>query len=193
MLSLDDYVLSAEAYTVRLMLALLALPCERRAVDAYPGGAETPVLRDGDLELRDAGLILAHLARTYDQTGTWLPAAQLKAVAEWLDYASTDLRALAEARRVAVFDASGDLNTLNARGRIALRRLEQHLTERRTAGAQWIAGETPTIADIVVFPHVALSHDGGIGHEDYPAIHLWQRAVRKLPRFISMPGIPDYL
>ena len=32
----------------------------------------------------------------------------------------------------------------------------------------------------------------GIGHEDYPAINLWQRQVRKLPGFIGMPGVPDY-
>ena len=193
MLSLDDYILSAEAYTVRLMLALLAVPYDRKAVDAYPGGAETPVLRDGELELRDAGLILMHLARTYDHAGTWLPAPHGAAIAEWLGYAATDLRSLAEARRVALFASGGDLPALNSKGRSALRRLEQHLTYRHAAGAHWIVGDTPTIADVAVFPHVVLSHDSGIGHEDYPAIHLWQRRVRTLPRFISMPGIPDYL
>lgn len=193
MLSLDDYVLSAEAYTVRLMLALLALPHERRAVDAYPGGAETPVLHDGDLELRDPGLILMHLARAHDSSGTWLPAQRVEAIAEWLSYAATDLRALSDARRAALLAAEGNLAALNTKGRKALRRLEQHLTLRHAIGDAWVVGHTPTIADVAIFPHVVLSHDSGIGHEDYPAIHLWQRRVRLLPRFISMPGIPDYL
>ena len=52
--------------------------------------------------------------------------------------------------------------------------------------------EGATIADIAVFPPAMLSHDSGIGHEDYPAINLWQRRLRKLPGFIGMPGIPDY-
>ncbi len=42
MLKLHDYVLSPEGYTVRLMLALLDVPYERIAVDAYPGNADRP-------------------------------------------------------------------------------------------------------------------------------------------------------
>ncbi|MEO7222938.1 MAG: glutathione S-transferase C-terminal domain-containing protein, partial [Devosia sp.] len=73
-----------------------------------------------------------------------------------------------------------------------LRLLEDTLTERRIAGRDWLVGPSPTIADIAVFPHVMLSHDSGIGHEDFPAINLWQRRVRRLHGFIGMPGIPDY-
>ena len=56
MLKLHDHVLSAESYTVRLMLALLELPYERIAVDAYPGAADCPVLFDGEDAQRDPGL-----------------------------------------------------------------------------------------------------------------------------------------
>jgi glutathione S-transferase len=53
-------------------------------------------------------------------------------------------------------------------------------------------GDKASIADIAVFPAVALSHDSGVGQEDYPAINLWQRRVRKLRGFVGMPGVPDY-
>ena len=192
MLNLDDYVLSAEAYTVRLMLALLDIPYVRQAVDAYPGTAPAPVLRDGDLELRDVGLILTHLVRGHAKEQAWTAGAHAAEVAKWLTFAAVDLRPLSSARRVAVLGLQGDLGALNMKGRRALRALEDHLTRRRIAGADWVAGEGPTVADVAIFPHVALSHDSGIGHEDYPAIHLWQRRVRLLPRFITMPGIPDY-
>ena len=43
-----------------------------------------------------------------------------------------------------------------------------------------------------IFAPVMLSHDAGIGHEDYPMINLWQRRVRRLEGFVTMPGIPDY-
>jgi glutathione S-transferase len=190
LLRLHDYVLSAECYTVRLMLALLEVPYERIAVDAYPGGADCPVLIDGDDVHRDPGLILTFLARTHGPP--WLPPDNAQEIAGWLAFTATKLNALAEARRVAIMSIDGDLAALNAKGRNALRLLEDTLTERRLASRNWLVGTSPTIADIAVFPHVMLSHDSGLGHEDYPAINLWQRRVRTLPGFIGMPGIPDY-
>jgi glutathione S-transferase len=190
LLRLHDYVLSAECYTVRLMLALLDLPYERIAVDAYPGGADCPVLIDGDDVQRDPGLILTFLARA--RGAEWLPPDDAQEIAGWLAFTATKLSSLAEARRVAVMGAEGDLDALNRKGRAALRFLDDTLTERHIAGREWLVGTSPTIADVSVFPHVALSHDSGIGSEDYPAINLWQRRVRKLPRFVGMPGIPDY-
>ena len=190
MLKLHDYVLSAECYTVRLMLSLLDLPYQRVAVDAYPGGADCPVLIDGEDVQRDPGLILTFLARAHGPQ--WLPPEDAREIAGWLAFTAIKLNAMAEARRVAVMGIEGDLDALNAKGRDALRLLEDTLTERHIARCDWLVGRSASIADIAVFPHVMLSHDSGIGHEDYPAINLWQRRVRKLPDFIGMPGIPDY-
>jgi glutathione S-transferase len=190
LLRLHDYVLSAECYTVRLMLALLAVPYERIAVDAYPGGADCPVLIDGEDVYRDPGLILTFLARANGPQ--WLPPDNAQEIAGWLAFTATKLSALAEARRVAIMGIEGDLARLNDQARNALRLLEDTLTERRLAGRDWLIGASPTLADIAVFPHVMLSHDSGLGHEDYPAINLWQRRVRMLRGFIGMPGIPDY-
>lgn len=190
MLRLHDYVLSAECYTVRLMLALLVLPHETVAVDVYPGGAEAPVLEDGETVLRDPGLILAYLARSYGPD--WMPDEVAAEIAKWLAFAATDLAAINTARVVAVLGQPGDLEALNRQGRLALRRIEEHLTLQRIGGVEWMAGPTPTIADIATFPAVMLSHDSGLGHEQFPAINLWQRRVRHLPGFIGMPGIPDY-
>ena len=191
-LDLHDYVLSAQCYTVRLMLALLAVPYTTIAVDFYPGGAEAPVLTDGEIELREPGLILMFLAREYDAAGTWLPATGIEAVSRWLAFAATELVPLGDARMVATLGRPGDLAGLNRAGRAALRKIEDHLTLQALEGRDWLAGDGPTIADIAVFPAVALSHDSGIGHEDFPAINLWQRRVRRLPGFVGMPGIPDY-
>jgi glutathione S-transferase len=172
------------------MLALLDVPWQRIAVDAYPGGADCPVLIDGDTVQRDPGLIITFLARAHGPA--WLPADQASEIATWLAFAATRLAPLAGARRMALFDLEGDLETLNSRGREALRHIDDRLAENRLAGRNWLVGDTPTVADIAVFPHIMLSHDSGIGHEEYPAINLWQRDVRKLPGFVGMPGIPDF-
>jgi glutathione S-transferase len=190
LLRLHDHVPSAECYTVRLMLALLGVPYHRIVVDAYPGQADCPILIVGHDEHRDVGLILTLLAHSHDQH--WLPSDDAHEIAGWLAFVATKLRPLAEARRVAIMGAEGDLDALNKAGRSALRHLEDKLTERHLVGRDWLVGAKPTIADIALFPHVVLSHDSGIGHEDFPAINLWQRRVRRLEGFIGMPGVPDY-
>ena len=70
--------------------------------------------------------------------------------------------------------------------------LDDHLAERAILGKTWIVGDAPTIADIACFPYIALSGDGGIGHEPYPYLRNWMRAFRKLPRFHAMSGIPEF-
>jgi len=206
MLKLHDYVLSGSCYKVRLLLALLKLDYERVPVDFHPGRqhksadylalnplGQIPILEDGPLVLRDAQAILAHLANTYDPDKNWLPRDErFGQVMMWLSFAGGELMALSAARMHDMLGYELDSETARANGRKALRILDDHFTDRGIDGAQWIVGDAPTIADIACFPYVALSHDCGIGYEDYPAISLWQRRVRKLPGFVSMPGIPDY-
>jgi glutathione S-transferase len=55
-----------------------------------------------------------------------------------------------------------------------------------------VAGAGPTIADVAVFPAIALSRDAEIEHDEYPALRRFIRRFRALPGFVTMPGIPDY-
>ena len=142
--------------------------------------------------LSEPAAILSYLARTYDPDGTWLPHDQIGAITTWLVFAGGPLAAVSAARAMTLFDAPGDRDAMVARARLAIREIEDHLTDQGFLGNDWIVGNAPTLADIAIFPAIALSHDCGIGHEDYPAINLWQRRVRRLPHFLSMPGIPDY-
>jgi glutathione S-transferase len=195
---LYDYVLSDGCYKVRLMLSLLGVSYTAHAVDFYPGRehegdafreinpiGDLPVLEDDGKVLRDAEAILVHLASAHDPA--WLAPTP-----RWLDYARREMAALSQARLVSLLGFDGDLAALRRSGRRALRDLEDHLADRQIAGHDWVESERASIADIALFPHVALSHDAGIGLEDYPGLNLWQRRVRRLPGFVGMPGIPDY-
>jgi glutathione S-transferase len=62
--------------------------------------------------------------------------------------------------------------------------LEQHLSRRR-----WLEFERPTIADVAVFPYVALARDGQIDLDPYPNLLAWTERVKQLPGFIPMAGI----
>lgn len=195
---LYDYVLSDACYKVRLMLSLVGIAYEVVAVDVYPGrehegaafralnpAGDVPVYEDGALRLRDPRVILRHIAGRQDRN--WLPEGEV-----WLEQSTELMAPLSQARLVNLLGAPGDLEALRRAGRRALRRLEDHLTDRHLGGFGWVAAPRPSIADIALFPHVALSHDAGIGLEDFPALDLWQRRVRRLPHFVGMPGIPDY-
>jgi len=70
--------------------------------------------------------------------------------------------------------------------------MEDHLTRRRFEGSDWFVGASPTLADLALFPAIALSRDFDVDHDEYPALRRWMRRVRALPGFVTMPGIPDY-
>lgn len=206
-LKLYNYTLSGSCYKVRLTMDFLGLDYETVQIDFYPGRehksldfldinplGQLPVLEDGALRLRDAQAIIAYLANRYDTTGQWLPRdpAVFGQVMMWLMFAGGELMAASAAR---LHDALGyalDVKAARANAHAAFRILDDHLAERAIGGHVWIAGDAPTIADIACFPYTALSGDGGIGHEDYPALRNWMRAFRKLPRFRAMSGIPEF-
>lgn len=68
--------------------------------------------------------------------------------------------------------------------------LDEHLWFGETAKDDWIVpGAHPTIADIACFPYVALSEEGGISRQDYPAIRRRCDRVKRIPGFVGMSGI----
>lgn len=206
MIKLYDFDLSGNCYKVRLLLALLGLEFEKSNIDFYPGRqhrmaeflrvnplGQLPVIEDGDYRLRDAQAILVYLARKYDPDKIWYPFDNpelLGEVSQWLAFAD-QLTATASAARLEsamFFDLDGDAARAGARK--LFRVLDEHLWFREHSGIDWICGAaTPTIADIACFPYVALSEEGGVSREDYPAIRRWMDRVKRIPGFIVMPGV----
>ena len=202
---LYDYILSGSSYKVRLLMAILKADYDTVAVDFYPGGEHRkpeflalnpagtlPVLVDGETTLCDTQAILAYVARKHDSSGTWFPVEEIKSLAHILQWMAFSGRLTDTAGAARLHDMiARPLDIKNARrgAHKALRELESHLTERGFDGKSFLVTDHPTIADIACFPYVALSPDGGITHDDYPAIRKWLIAVRRLPGFIEMPGI----
>lgn len=192
---LYDYVLSASCYKVRLMASLLGQDLTLRAVNFHPAqehkspeilalnpAGTLPVLQDGDLILTDSPDMLRHL--TADKT-EWQSGAD----DPWLAFAATLNDSLGRARLHDILGYAANIDAVRAQGVMALRQLEEHLTEQRFDGLTFLTGKRPTIADIACFPNTALAPDGGVPLDPYPSIRLWMRAIRSLPGFIEMPGI----
>lgn len=206
MITLYDYELSGNCYKLRLLMNILGVQYQSHDVDFYPGRqhkadwflkinplGQLPVLVDDGLVLRDAQAILVYLASRYDPSGKWYPrddAATLGQMAMWLSFAD-GITATASAARLQTamfFDLDGD--KARAAAHSLFRVLDEHLWFGEQEGRDWLCpGDHPTVADIACFPYVALSEDGGISRQDYPAIRRWLDRVKRIPGFIVMSGI----
>jgi glutathione S-transferase len=207
-LTLYNFDLDESCYKVRLALSLLGLEWDTISVDVIPGKEQLtppflainplgrlPILKDGDLTLSGTEAILAHLARTYDASGIWLPAGgkDFSKVMQWLNFSARDLEITILARQHMLFDLPGcDDDALRSASVKMLRIMDDHMIAQGFEGAGWFAAQHATVADIALFPAFALSRDFGVDHDEFPALRAWARRFRKLPGFRTMPGIPDY-
>lgn len=197
-MKLYDLSVSGNCYKVRLLCALLDVPVEVVPVDFLAGAhkrsplidlnvfGELPVLDDGDLILRDSQAILVYLARKWGGEA-WLPtdAVSLALVTQWLMVAENEIARGPGAARL--HDKFGyKLDVTDARDR-AKRILT--IMDARFEGREWLALDRPTIADIACMPYVALGWEGGVPLDPYPAVAAWVERIKKLPRFVTMPGL----
>jgi len=203
---LYNYDLDETCYRVRLTASVLGVPLDIVNIDAFPGreqdGPEClalnplgrlPILTEGALVLSRAAAIQQWLAELAPSSG-FVPddAAGRARMQDWLGFADAELAACVQAREVALMDAPGDLAALVARARMLLRIMDDHMTAQRIADHDWVAGPSPSLADLALFPAFALCRDYNLDHDEFPELRLWARRLRRLPGFITMPGIPDY-
>lgn len=207
-LRLHNHDLLADAYAVRLLAALIGIELDLVTVALLPGegrndpafrainpAATVPTLVDGDVVLARPTAILAHLALTRDPSGTWFPAAPAARARtlDWLAFAAGPLGAAEEARLASVFGRLSALKAPAASARAAFRVLEGHLGRRRAEGRSFLAADHATIADIAVFPAVALIADIGLSRDEFPELAIWERHIHALPGFITMSGVREFV
>jgi glutathione S-transferase len=195
---LYDLELSGNCYKVRLLAALLGVPLDTVPVD-FLGGAhkkpplvdlnafgELPIFEDGGLVLRDSQAILVYMARKWGGE-SWLPtdAKGLALVSAWLMVAENEIaRGPNDARLHHKFGFKLDVDVARRKTEHVLRLMEDQL-----ARTSWLVLDRVTIADIACMPYVALSHEGGVSVDSYPAVAAWVQRVKALPGFVGMPGI----
>lgn len=198
MIELYEFALSGNSHKARLMLSLLGLKYQSHAVNGAAREQKTgaflalnpfgqvPVLKDGDLIVRDSQAILVYLARAYGAEH-WLPgdAASIATVAAWMSTAANEVsRGPGDLR--AHYILGREINTDNAR---AVTGNLLAILDARLRQNSWLATEAVTIADIAVYPYIALAHQGKIDLTAFPAIGEWLKRIEKLPGYVSMPGI----
>ena len=199
MIQLYGHELSGNSYKAKLMLSLLDLNYDWIQVDLLKGAhkqpefltlnsfGQVPVLVDGDMILADAQAILVYLAQRYGGE-SWLPldAESISRVARWLSTTAAEIRQGPESARLYYLFNATSINREQAtqKSDFILTQLNQHLAQR-----EWLECGHPTIADVAVFPYIALAHDGKIDLSSYLSVLEWLERVKHLPGFIGMSGI----
>ena len=195
-IKLYNFPKSGHAHRIELMLSLLKLPTELVFVDLAKGAhkqpdflalnpfGQVPVIDDNGTVIADSNAILVYLAKKYDN-GTWLPEEPAAAarVQRWLSVAAGPLAfGPAAARLVTVFGASFNTDEVITRAHTLLKVIDGEL-----AKTPFLAGSTPTIADIANYSYIAHAPEGNVSLEPYANVRSWLARVEALPGFVPMP------
>lgn len=189
---------SGNVYKAALMLALTDTPFAFHTIDV-PGGehktdtyrainpfGKVPALCHGDLVVRQSNTILLYLASLTKQFGADDQTHRLR-ISEWLFWEQDQLFwGIGRTRFLSKF-AKGDpavVEFLRDMGSNALDTLEQQLQT-----TQFLAGKTPTIADVAVYAYARLAEEAGLTLEGRPQTAAWRARMQDLPGW----GPPDTL
>lgn len=198
MIELFEFSLSGNCHKVRLMLSLLGLEytshtlngAEREQKSAEflamnPFG-QVPVLKDGNTIVRDSQAILVYLARAYG-ADDWFPADAQKAanITAWLSTAANEIARGPNALRLHhKFGRAINVDEAASITSNILHVLNQYLEHH-----EWLANNTISIADIAVYPYIALANEGNVDLTPYMYVENWLGRIEMLFGFVSMPGI----
>lgn len=198
MITLYDMSLSGNCHKVRLLLSLLALPYQIQSVDLRGGEqrgpdhlqrnpfAQVPVLDDEGLIIRDSQAILVYLAKRYGGKQWWPDDAyQLAQIAAWLSTAANEIfHGPAKLRVHHKFGSNIDTATAQQTADKVLGIIDRHLKN-----CDWLVGDSVSIADVAVYPYLALAPEGGLDIGAYANIIAWFQRIRALPGYVAMPGM----
>lgn len=194
-IKLHRFFLSGHSHRVELFLSLLKLPYELVDVDlaanahkqpaflAMNAFGQVPVIQDGEVTLADSNAILVYLANTYD-AGQWLPRDAVAAanVQRWLSVAAGPVAyGPARARLATLFKAPVPAEDAIAQAQGLFAVIETVLN-----ASPFLAGNTPTIADIANYTYIAHAPEGNVSLDPYPNLRGWLQRIEALPGFVPM-------
>jgi glutathione S-transferase len=195
---LYDSPVSGNCYKVRLLLAHLGIPYERRTMDVVDRsdradvlGGLNPALRVPTLVLDD-GRALGESAAIlwYFGEGTpFVPADRYERaqVLQWMFFEQYDHEpAIAVVRFWLAYSGRPDefadrIDERRAAGYRALDVLERHVASR-----EFLVGDGPTLADIALYGYTHVAEEGGFELGRYPGIGAWLRRMASLPGHVPI-------
>jgi glutathione S-transferase len=198
---LHEYAPSGNCYKIRLTLAHLGQPYERRGYDIMKGETRTPAFltnvnangRIPVLQVGDRFLPESNAAMWYLAEGTKLVPSdrwERADVLRWMFFEQYNHEPnIATMRFWKAF--VGEANWTDVQqtlapvkrdaGDAALKLMDEHLDGRR-----FFVGDSLTVADIALFAYTHVASDGGFDLKAYPNVMAWCEAVQLQPGHVPM-------
>jgi glutathione S-transferase len=189
---LYDSAVSGNCYKVRLLLAQLGIPYERRELSVVDRSNRPEVLGNLNPALRVPTLLLddgrplaeSHAIIWYFADGTpFLPEDRYERakVLQWLCFEQYDLEpTVAVVRFWVEFAASrppaAEIDAKRSAGLRALTALERALLD-----VPFLVGDRYTIADIALYGYTHVAAEGGFDMSGFPAIAAWTERIAAQP------------
>jgi glutathione S-transferase len=195
---LYDSPVSGNCYKVRLLLAHLGIPFERRTVDVVdrsnreellgrlnPGLTVPTLVLDDGRPLGESGAILWF----FGEGTRFVPddPYERAQVLQWLFFEQYQLEPtiavvrfwIAYSGRPEEFEPQREAKVKG--GERALRRLDGHLADR-----EYLVGESLTLADIALYGYTHVAEEGGFSLEPYAQVRAWLRRVASEPGHVPI-------
>lgn len=191
-------MLSGNCYKIKMLMQFLKIEHEWKHLDILSGETHTdefvsmnanariPVLQIGDSEyLCESNAILNYLA----EGSEFLPDSGIERakVLQWQFFEQYSHEPyLAVARFIQKFlglpaERAEEYKSKHEGGYRALAVMEQQL-----AKTPFIAGNSPTIADISLYAYTHVAHEGGFDLKPYTKIKKWISDIEALPGYVVM-------
>jgi glutathione S-transferase len=198
MITLYEFAPSGNCHKIRMLLSFLGLDyqsvkingSEREQKSAEflaknPFG-QVPVLQDGDIIIRDSQAILVYLAKQYGSEKWWPNDAKTLAdITAWLSTAANEVaRGPATLRAMHKFGRTINVDEAQQFTNNVMAVLENHFSQHA-----WLVGDHISIADLAIYPYIALGSEGKIDLANYVAIQQWFQRIQALPAYVGMPGM----
>ena len=195
---LYDSPVSGNCYKVRLLLAHLGIPYERRTMDVVDRSNRREVLGDLNPFLRVPTLVLDD-GRALGESGAILwyfgegtrfvpDDPYLRAqVLQWMFYEQYELEpAIAVVRFWVAYSGRADAfeperPAKMKAGERVLRTLDAHLN-----GREWVVGDSMTLADIALYGYSHVADEGGFDLTPYDALGAWHQRVASEPGHVPI-------
>lgn len=189
---------SGNCHKIRLMLSFLKIKYENHdlnlAVSEQTSNeylkinqfGQAPVLDDNGIVIRDSQAILVYLAKKYGGEQWWPDDSYLLAqIMSWLSTTANEIQnGPARLRLHYKFGTEIDFKHATDTSNKVLDIINIHLSDKL-----WLVGSEATIADIALYPYLALAHEAHIDMTLYKHIQAWRIRFESLPKYLAMPGI----
>jgi glutathione S-transferase len=195
---LYDSPVSGNCYKVRLLLAHLGIPYERRGVDVVDRsnrpellGGLNPALRvptlvlDDGRPLAESGAILWY----FGEGTRFVPEDPYERaqVLQWMFFEQYDHEpAIAVVRFWLAYSGRPGAFADRIEERTAAGHRALAAMERQLEGREYLVGDGLTLADIALYAYTHVAHEGGFDLSSYPSVRAWVGRVAATPGHVPI-------